>query len=235
MHYRYVKALPIGHSLLAASLPAFLVLFGLFLLSFATVPILAYQFLFSPRFTTLIKPVADDYLTSRSGAVLGAKQGNLDMSKASNWFPAAPRLSSRPSKITHYTLSIPKLKINQAIVEIGGEDLGKSLIHYSGTALPGQFGNTVIFGHSVLPQFFNPKNYLTIFSTLPTLKPKDEIFVDFDGVVYKYVIEEMTEVKPNDLSALEQRYDDSYLTLITCVPPGTYLRRLLVKARLTAI
>jgi len=42
----------------------------------------------------------------------------------------------------------------------------------------------------------------------------------------------MVEVEPEDLSILEQRFDDSYLTLVTCVPPGTYLRRLVVRARL---
>jgi sortase A len=104
---------------------------------------------------------------------------------------------------------------------------------YPGTANPGQPGNTVLFGHSVLPQFFNPKNYLTIFSTLPTLKDGDEILVNFDGVNYRYLVEEMVEVSPEDTSVLEQRYDDSYITLITCVPPGTYLRRLIVRGRLT--
>lgn len=239
MHYLYVKAPVVAdHFGIAKVLPALLFMAGLALLSFAVLPILNYQILVAPRFAQLVKPIADDGATQ---AVLGQKT-NLDMTQASNWFPNAPRLPAssqggptRPSQITHYNLSIPKLKIKDAVVEIGGEDLKQSLIHYQGTALPGQFGNAVIFGHSVLPQFFNPKNYLTIFSTLPTLKPKDEILIDFDGVNYKYIIEEMVEVQPNDISVLEQRYDDSYITLITCVPPGTYLRRLVVRARLTAI
>jgi len=46
------------------------------------------------------------------------------------------------------------------------------------------------------------------------------------------VVEKMIEVSPRDLSILAQRYDDSYLTLITCVPPGTYFKRLIVRARL---
>jgi sortase A len=98
--------------------------------------------------------------------------------------------------------------------------------------LPGQYGNAVIFGHSVLPQFFNPKDYKTIFSTLPTLKEKDEIFINFDGIEYRYQVTKMVETLPEDISVLEQQYDGEYLSLITCVPPGTYLKRLVVRARL---
>lgn len=235
MRYRYVKApvvnLPHRQAVLLRVLPLFLVVAGIVLFSSAAVPIFFYQFFVSPRFVKLVKPAPDDYLLQSQPGVLGEKAG-LDMTNASNWFPAADYLPPRPSKITHYTLSIPKLGIEEAIVQIGGEDLKTSLIHYQGTAFPGQFGNAVVFGHSVLPQFFNPKNYLTIFSTLPELRGKDEIFINFDGVRYRYLVEEMVEVQPEDISVLEQRYDDSYLTLITCVPPGTYLRRLVVRARL---
>ncbi|MDP3955172.1 MAG: sortase [bacterium] len=243
MLYRYVKArvrytsapavvLP---NRFARFLPTFLLVVGLFLISSAAAPISYYQFFISPNFgREMVKPVADDFLTvkAQKQEVLG-EQANLDMSKASNWFPSAPRLEIRPSKITSYSLSIPKLKIKDATVIIGGEDLMKSLIHYSGTALPGQFGSTVVFGHSTLPQFSSPDDYKSIFTTLPKLKKGDVILVYFDGVNYRYVVEEMVEVKPDDISVLEQRYDDSYITLITCVPPGTYLRRLVVRARLT--
>ena len=135
-------------------------------------------------------------------------------------------------KIRYYNLSIPKLGVFNATVEVGGEDLSRNLVQYGGTAYPGNYGNAVIFGHSVLPQFFNPKDYMTIFSTLPTLKIGDEILVDFDGVRYRFLVSEMVELPPDDLAILEQHYDDSYISLVTCVPPGTYLRRLVVRARL---
>lgn len=159
----------------------------------------------------------------------------IDFTKASSWFPTAPLPTPRPSKITHYNLSIPKLKIDQATVEIGGDDLGKSLIHYGGTAPPGEYGNAVIFGHSVLPLFYNPKDYRSIFSLLPTLEKGDEIFVDYDGVQYKYVVDGYSEVRPGDVEVLEQRFDRQALTLITCVPPGTYLRRGVILAYLVKL
>lgn len=231
MRYLYIKRQPKTQISAVTSkfLSVFLGFAGFALIASATIPVFFYQFFVSPKFAKIVKPIPEE-------VVLGEhEEGEIDYTQVSNWFPQAPKLPPLPSKITHYTLSVPKLKIDQAVVQIGGEDLKKSLIQYEGTAFPGQFGNTVVFGHSVLPQFFNPKNYLTIFSTLPTLKQGDEILVDFDGVRYKYVILEMVEVKPEDISILEQRYDDSYLTLITCVPPGTYLRRLAVRARLSKI
>jgi len=203
-------------------LPLTALLVGMIFLASVFWPILKYEFK-SQNFTQqLISPVE----------VLGESTTVVDYSRPSAWFPTAPNLPPQPSKITHYTLSIPKLKIAKAVVYIGGEDLMDSLTQYPGTALPGQYGNTVVFGHSVLPQFFNPKNYKTIFSTLPTLKKGDEILVDFDGILYRYEVVSLHEVLPENVSVLEQRYNAEYLTLITCVPPGTYLKRLVVNARL---
>lgn len=199
-----------------------LALGGIFLLSVFW-PILSYEFK-SQKFNAnkLVSPVE----------VLGDSETIIDYSQPSSWFPTAPKFSSQTSKITHYSLSIPKLKIDRAVVQVGGQDLMDSLIHYPGTSLPGQYGNAVIFGHSVLPQFFNPKNYKTIFSTLPTIKKGEEIFVDFDGILYRYQVISLEEVAPDNVMVLEQRYDSEYLSLITCVPPGTYLRRLVVRAKL---
>ncbi len=227
--YRYIKKIPRQKKLGTSSLilsSVFLVC-GFFLLALVAWPILSFEILLVPNLqASIVSPLADTQ-------VLGTKIATTDLTQASNWFPTAAKVS--PSKITSYMLSIPKLKIKDAAVIIGSEDLSKSLIQWGSTANPGEFGNAVIFGHSVLPVFFDPKNYMTIFSTLPTLKEKDEVFVYFDGITYKYEVFEMKVFDPSDLSPLEQKYDDSYITLITCVPPGTYWKRLAVKARLVKI
>jgi len=210
---------------------------GVFLFLSAVLPIIQFQFEYSLKFNQIISPLSSRF--SDSGSVLGE---NTDFTQLSNWFvPGSAVVSSNPNffspdnKIASYLISIPKLKISEAEVLFGSSDLKTSLIQYPQTALPGQLGSSVIFGHSVLPQFFNPKSYLTIFSTLYKLKLGDEVFVDFDNVRYRYLVEEMYEVQPTDLSVLEQRFDGRYLTLITCSPPGTYLRRLIVKARIVEI
>jgi sortase A len=158
----------------------------------------------------------------------------IDYTKASNWFPNQPQSQLNLAGRVYF-LTIPKLQIADATVKIAGEDLDKSLVHYGGTGLPGDYGASVIFGHSILPQFYDPKNYKSIFSLLPKLKEGDEIFAKYDSVTYRYVVKSMRVTTPNDASILEQRYDSSYLKLITCVPPGTYWKRLEVIAKLESI
>lgn len=210
---------------------------GVFLFLSAVLPIIQFQLEYALKFNQIISPLSSRF--SDPGSVLGE---NTDFTQLSNWFVPGSDIDSENSnffspdkKVVSYLISVPKLKIDKALVLFGSSDLKSSLIQYPQTALPGQLGSTVIFGHSVLPQFFNPKSYLTIFSTLYKLKLGDEVFVDFDNVKYRYLVEEMYEVSPTDLSVLEQRFDGRYLTLITCSPPGTYLRRLIVKARIVEI
>ena len=205
---------------------------GLFFFISAIFPILKFQLQSSLSFSQMINPLS---LRSYNGSqnILGTV---TDYTQIANWFTTDSgdnnQIFSNDDNLT-YRISIPKLKIKDAVVTIGSMDLKKSLIQYPQTALPGQLGNSVIFGHSVLPQFFSPKNYLTIFSTLYKLEQGDEIIIDYDSVQYKYIVDEMFEVKPTDLSVLEQRFDQKNLTLITCSPPGTYLRRLIIKASLS--
>ena len=206
---------------------------GMVLVGNAVVPIVNYQLRYSSKFSKVLSPLVYQQQAGWGGLNAAAKENDPDYTLISSWFEEKPRLKQISSdQTTYYWISIPKLGINQALVQVGGEDLKKMLVHYSDTAFPGQLGNAVIFGHSVLPQFFNPKNYLTIFSTLYRLKQGDEILISFDGVNYRYLVESLFEVPAKDVSVLEQRYDGRFLTLITCSPPGTYLRRLVVRARL---
>ena len=167
---------------------------------------------------------------------------SLDFTNLANWFGGTvPELIPKaddPGPVKNFTLTIPSLKIENAHVEVGGTDLSSSLISYPGTALPGEFGSPVIFGHSVLRQFYNPseknpRRYNSIFSTIMTLKVGvDKIYLEADGVKYTYLVQQKTEVKPEDVFILTQQYDAKRLKLITCVPEGTYLRRGVVVAQL---
>lgn len=200
---------------------------GLVILFASFWPIVQYQLNESKNYETLLTPLVLENLKIQPQIT--------DYTKASNWFPQAEGGNDfSNSKVYFYSISIPKLKINNATVAIGGEDLSKSLVQYPGTSLPGKLGNSVIFGHSILPIFFDPKNYMSIFSTLPTLKIGDQIDISFDGVLYKYNVEELFEIYPTDIQILQQDPSDSFLTLVTCVPPGDPRKpkRLIVRARI---
>lgn len=192
---------------------------GIVILAGVIWPIISYQTFSKGSDQNLLNPVSDS-------------------TKASNWFVGGETSDAfNQSKVSYYNLSIPKLKINDAIVAIGGEDLSKNLIQYPGTALPGKRGNSVIFGHSVLPIFYDPKNYISIFSTLPTLKIGDDILVNYDNVSFTYRVESVFEVYPTDIQVLQQDDSDSFLTLVTCVPPGDPRKpkRLIVRARVVPL
>lgn len=205
-------------------------LVGLYLLISTIYPIASYEAMSRSKFPKLLSPIPqdDEAVTLK----------DFDYTKASNWFLTdkdSPEFNT--SKVSYYTLSIPKLGIKDATVAIGGEDLSDHLIQYPGTALPGQIGNSVIFGHSILPSFYNPKSYLAIFSTLPTLKRGDEMEIFYDSVRFIYRVEDMFEVLPTDIQVLEQDSADSYLTLVTCTPPGDPRKpkRLIVRARIVPL
>ncbi len=236
--YKYVKA-PVKvqkprrrRSSVSIMASFVLMIVGFGLLSWISWPILSFMAFTAPALAKTVSPVSN-----KISSVLGVNKtitDGVDYTNPNVWFPARPQ-DTHAYRQSPYTISIPKLKIHDAVVTIAGDDLNKSLIHYGGTPLPGQIGNAVIFGHSTLVQLFNPKDYKTIFATLPTLKQGDEFGVNFDGIVYKYVIFDMDITDPSDFSNLENRTDGSFVTLITCVPPGTYYKRLNIKAKLASL
>lgn len=238
--YRYVKAAPRQPMRRPVIVSYGLMVLGMAILLWTLWPILSFTALSDTLFAKTISPVAEASVPS-SGS-FGSFSDNtipralipgspIDYSNANIWFPTSPQ-KKVVTPVNAYRLSIPRLGIDRATVTIAGDDLNTSLVHYGGTPLPGQLGNAVIFGHSTLPQFFNPRNYKTIFSTVPTLKKGDEIIAEVDGIQYKYIVYDMVVVEPTDLSPLEQRFDEYVMTVVTCVPPGTYWKRLNVKARL---
>lgn len=233
--YRYVKSVPrapVPRPLIASY--AFMSI-GVLIIAWTLWPILSFFFIDQVVLAKTVSPLSDSSGMS-TGAALVYANAAKDTTNPNTWFPTKPQKKTVSAQVNSYTLTIPSLNLTDASVIIAGDDLGKSLIHYGGTGTPGDYGNAVIFGHSTLPQFFRgTKDYKTVFATLPTIKIGEEIDVTYDGVKYKYKVMEKVVVEPTDLSPLEQRFDDSYITLVTCVPPGTYLYRLNVKAKLMRI
>jgi sortase A len=204
---------------------------GIVIIVSVTFPIWQYELDASNKYPTLVSSVVEEETTENT-------LESYDYTNASNWFlNGVERRDFSSSKVEHYSLSVPFLGIEDALVTMGGEDLTESLIQYPGTATPGKTGNTVVFGHSILPYFYDPTDYLSIFSTLPTIKEGKTIFVSYDGISYKYVVEDIFEVNPTDIEILEQKSGDSFITLVTCTPPGHPLKpkRLIVRARLAPI
>lgn len=180
---------------------------------------------------TIVSPNSLQTLLSTSVAQLSG----IDYTNAQNWFPNFDLPKGSQPAIPSYTLSIPILGIKNAVVTTTDYDLAIHLVNYPGTSIPAQTGNAVIFGHSTLPQLFNPTDYKTIFATLYRLKVEDKILANVSGVSYTYAIYSITVVDASETSFFTQQYDNSYLTLVTCTPPGTTWKRLIIKGRLVPL
>ncbi len=142
---------------------------------------------------------------------------------------------------------IPKLGKNVPIVEIPDseiqsedwtdlnedvlEALKDGVVRYPGTAIPGQIGNTFITGHSSY-YFWDEGDYKEVFALLPQLEIGDEVTLYYNQQKFTYRISEKREVSPSDVDVLDQPNDKKQLTLMTCTPVGTNLRRLILVGEL---
>ncbi len=216
---------------------------GAILLFWSAYPFLSFQIyakLFINRNLTSPLETAQTQSVSQAKSVLGAYNvysSNLrDFVQANLWFPSKPQ-TEPPAKLTvkEYSLSIPKLNIVNAKVSVGGNDLSRSLVHYLPTTLPGENGNVAIFGHSALPYNYNPKDYKTIFTYLPSLEKGDKLYAKVADKTYEYEVFDVFIVTPDQVSILDQKYDAAYMTTVTCVPPGGIQDRLVVRSKLVNI
>jgi len=141
------------------------------------------------------------------------------------------------SKINDEWLSIPSLKIDAPVIYLDSLDndlmsakLKEGVVHYPNTALPGQRGNVFIFGHSSY-YWWDWSKYNSVFANLEGIKKGDKIFIKTNGNIFIYQVIETKVVEKDDLSVLQQG-NGFDLTLMTCTPLGTDLKRFIVEAKL---
>lgn len=135
-----------------------------------------------------------------------------------------------------FFLKIDKIEVSAPIIpDVDGADKEKyfaslqvGVAHMLGTAKPGETGNIVIFGHS---NFYDsdPGAYKQVFKNLDKLTTNDKISIRYKGKDYNYIVQRQELVKPEDTWVISAPYN---LTLITCWPPGTIEKRLIIFANL---
>lgn len=114
---------------------------------------------------------------------------------------------------------------NEADIE---NSLESGVVHYPTTSLPGENGNAAFFGHSS-NNIFNKGKYKFAFVLLHTLVPGDTFYLTYNSKVYVYKVISKTVVEPTRVEVLGPvEGQTATATLITCDPPGTSLRRLVI-------
>lgn len=237
----YYKSSTVNLKKLIKLLGILLITAGVLMSLYTFAPILSWQIYFSPAFASqnIESPIPKTTVldANQISTLIAQARNNIvvDYSNAANWYPNYNLKNGKKSGVDFYNISIPRINIKNANVSAVDSNLDLHLVNYNGTAVPPDKGNAVIFGHSTLPQLFNPKDYKTIFANAYKIQVGDEIFVDLPKITYKYKVFQIIVVEPEDTSVLEQNFSDSFLTIITCTPPGTVWKRLIIKTKLENI
>lgn len=108
--------------------------------------------------------------------------------------------------------------------------LTHGVAHARGTTKPGEAGNVFLFSHSSV-NFYEASRYNSVFYLLSKLEKGDTITLYYKDTPYTYTVTSTKTVSSNAVEYLTKADTAKQtLTLMTCWPPGTTYRRLLVIA-----
>lgn len=149
---------------------------------------------------------------------------------------------------TDMRIIIPRINQNVPVVGVKNDnliarqwndleaDIQKALrngvIHYPGTSLPGDNGNVVLTGHSSY-YAWDPGRFKDVFALLHDVRQGDRVVVFFNQKKFIYEVNLIKVVLPKDVDVLGQTPNEQ-LTLITCTPIGTNIKRLIIQAKLVS-
>lgn len=136
-----------------------------------------------------------------------------------------------------FSIVIPKINANTKVLKnidpfdskIYQLALSKGVAHAKGTATPNIAGNTFIFAHSA-GNWYQANQFNAVFYLLNKLEVGDEINVYYQSQKYVYSVSENKIVNSNESEYMSNNSLDTKLTLMTCWPPGTTLKRLVIIA-----
>lgn len=108
----------------------------------------------------------------------------------------------------------------------------KGIVHYPGTASPGEIGNTFFTGHSSNYVWIKSA-YNDVFALLEEMVVGDKVTVYWQGKKFIYQVYDIKVVSPSETWVLQQSGNEypSIMTLMTCTPVGTSLKRLIIRSK----
>jgi LPXTG-site transpeptidase (sortase) family protein len=177
-------------------------------------------------------------------ANLSRQLGDLDISGQYSYDPVTKtqrevvidREYKKDMFVTIESVGIKEIKIasnvessNEAVYN---QYLKNGVAHFKGTPLPGDGGNSFIYGHSAVESFFSRHRDLpeTIFSRLNDIDIGQKVVVNRDEKVLEYIVRNKKIVEPDDFAILQPVQNKETVTLMTCWPLGLGTKRLIVIA-----
>jgi LPXTG-site transpeptidase (sortase) family protein len=107
--------------------------------------------------------------------------------------------------------------------------LSRGVAQAKGSTFPDQIGNMFLFSHSSA-NLLDATRYNSVFFLLSKLKKNDKIDIYYKEIKYEYRVKEIKIIGAKEVSYLSSISKTKTLTLMTCWPPGTTLKRLLIIA-----
>jgi sortase A len=140
---------------------------------------------------------------------------------------------------TQFGIVIPKIGANSKVIanvdpfdsQIYQRALTQGVAHAKGTVFPGQTGNSFLFSHSSV-NFYEASQYNSVFYLLNKMEPGDLIYVYVNEEKLEYEVTDKGNYAPTAIDFLKNYGEGKTLTLMTCWPPGTTFKRLIITARL---
>ncbi len=153
-----------------------------------------------------------------------------------------PKLGVSP-KNKDFAVVIEKIGVNAPVVaDVNAANyqeyiaaLSTGVAQARGTADPGSTeadnNNVFLFAHSAI-NAVQARQYNSVFYLLRKLEKGDRIATFFKGKRFDYIVKSKKVVQASDVRYLTDPSKDPILTLQTCDPPGSSLRRLIITADL---
>ncbi len=145
------------------------------------------------------------------------------------------------AKDKDFSVVIPKIGVNTKVIPNVDPTnsheyqvaLTKGVAHAKTSALPDDpNGNVFIFAHSS-ENFYEANKYNSVFYLLNKLEKGDKVYLVYKGKVIPYEVQDKQTVNKTDTKYMtkENKNNEKTVTLMSCWPPGTDYKRLIVVAK----
>jgi len=140
-----------------------------------------------------------------------------------------------------FGIVIPKIGANAPVVAtvdpydpaVYQRALTKGVAHAKGSGLPDDNQTMFLFAHAS-GDILMAQRYNSVFYLLNKLEPEDEVTIYYQGEPITYTVTATKTVSPDAVDYLTND-PNTDLILMTCTPPGTTWKRLLVMAERTPL
>jgi sortase A len=189
------------------------------------VAVILFALIFSPVITSEVRYAFD---SNKSKKVVSQEEAQTQSGNQKNILVPVDE---------EFGIVIPKIEANAKVIpNVDAENpaayqraLTQGVAQAASSANPGEEGNIFIFAHSG-QDALEANRYNAVFYLLSKLEKGDEIDIFYQKQKFQYLVTGKYTVSPEEVQYMDDTPGKNTLTLMTCWPGGTTLKRLIVRA-----